>query len=78
MHSIEDELFINQNGCILHDSRGFEAGSEEELQIVQNFVRRKSQEVLLGDRLHAIWFVPLYLQSQIHEIVRQVLHSDGQ
>jgi hypothetical protein len=60
MHHIEDELiFTNHDGYIFHDSRGFEAGGEEELQIVQDFVRRKSREERLEDRLHAIWFVPL-------------------
>jgi hypothetical protein len=59
LHNIEDELiFTHHTGYVFHDSRGFEAGSEDELQIVQNFVRRKSQEKRLDDRLHAIWFVP--------------------
>jgi hypothetical protein len=60
MHNIEDELiFTNHTGYIFHDSRGFEAGGEDELKIVQEFVRRKSRERELKDRLHAIWFVPL-------------------
>jgi hypothetical protein len=59
LHDITDELiFKNHTGYIFHDSRGFEAGGEDELKIVQEFVRRKSQEVELNDRLHAIWFVP--------------------
>jgi hypothetical protein len=58
LHNIEDELvFTNHDGYVFHDSRGFEAGGEEELKIVQEFVRRKSQEKRLTDRLHAIWFV---------------------
>ena len=60
MHNIDDELvFNNHDGYLFHDSRGFEAGGEEELKIVQHFVRRKSGEKLLKDKLHAIWFVPL-------------------
>jgi hypothetical protein len=60
MHNIEDELiFTNHSGYLFHDSRGFEAGGEDELKIVQEFVRRKSREGQLKDRLHAIWFVPL-------------------
>jgi hypothetical protein len=60
MHDIDDELvFTNHDGYIFHDSRGFEAGGEEELKIVQDFVRRKSGERRLRDKLHAIWFVPL-------------------
>jgi len=60
MHNIEDELiFTNHDGYLFHDSRGFEAGGEEELKIVQDFVRSKSEAKLLKDKLHAIWFVPL-------------------
>jgi hypothetical protein len=41
-HNIEDELiFANHRGYIFHDSRGFEAGGEDELKMVQKFVRRK-------------------------------------
>ena len=79
LHNIEDELvFSEHQGYVFHDSRGFEAGGEDELKIVQDFVRRKSQEKRLMDRLHAIWFVPWYLHLQIHKITFQVLHSDGQ
>ena len=58
LHNINDELiFTNHDGYIFHDSRGFEAGSADELETVQEFVKRKSQEKRLKDRLHAIWFV---------------------
>jgi hypothetical protein len=58
-HSIDDELvFSNHDGYIFHDSRGFEAGDDKELKIVQDFVRQKSGTRQLADRLHAIWFGP--------------------
>jgi hypothetical protein len=57
-HDITDELvFANHRGYVFHDSRGFEAGGEAELKIVQEFVHRKSREPRLKKRLHAIWFV---------------------
>jgi hypothetical protein len=57
-HDIEDELtFAKHDGYVFHDSRGFEAGNEEELRIVQEFVRRRSQMRRLNDRLHAIWLL---------------------
>jgi hypothetical protein len=57
-HEIEHELaFSSHDGYIFHDSRGFEAGEERELRIVQDFVRRRSQEQRLNNKLHAIWFV---------------------
>jgi hypothetical protein len=61
-HNIEDEYtFTEHDGYVFHDSRGFEAGNEEELKIVQDFVRRRSQESKLNERLHAIWFAPQIL-----------------
>ncbi|KAF8265579.1 hypothetical protein EI94DRAFT_1735398 [Lactarius quietus] len=60
-HTIEDELvFSNHMGYVFHDSRGIESGSEEELQILQEFIRRKCRAKLLRSRLHAIWYcVPM-------------------
>ena len=57
-HDINDELiFTNHDGYIFHDSRGFEAGSKVELEKVQEFVKSKSQQKQLKDRLHVIWSV---------------------
>ncbi|KIN98699.1 hypothetical protein M404DRAFT_157210 [Pisolithus tinctorius Marx 270] len=57
-HDIEDELiFTNHEGYVFHDSCGFEAGNEDELRAVQDFVHRKVTERRLRDRLHAIWCV---------------------
>ena len=58
IHDINDELiFTNHDGYIFHDSLGFESGSQEELKIIQEFVRSKAQQKQLRNRLHAIWFV---------------------
>ena len=80
LHNIEDELiFTKHDGYVFHDSRGFEAGGEEELRIVQEFVRRRSREMRLRNRLHAIWFVPLHTSICKSSIfASQVLRSDGQ
>ncbi|KAH9012451.1 hypothetical protein EDB84DRAFT_1405616 [Lactarius hengduanensis] len=56
-NSIEDELvFSNHENYIFHDSCGFEAGSNDELAIVQEFIRQRSGRSRLQERLHAIWF----------------------
>ena len=56
-HTIDDELvFSNHTGYVFHDSRGIESGSTEELDILQEFIRRKCGERKLNARLHAIWF----------------------
>ncbi|KAF8264682.1 hypothetical protein EI94DRAFT_439405 [Lactarius quietus] len=60
-HRIDDELvFSNHMGYVFHDSRGIESGSTKELEILQEFIRRKCGEGELRDRLHAIWYcVPM-------------------
>ncbi|KAI5988645.1 hypothetical protein F5J12DRAFT_510950 [Pisolithus orientalis] len=60
-HDIEDELiFTNHEGYVFHDSCGFEAGNEDELRTVQDFVHRKVTKRRLRNRLHAIWyFIPM-------------------
>jgi hypothetical protein len=66
-HDIEHEIvFSKHEGYVFHDSRGFEGGSADELKTVQDFVRRRSQESRLRDRLHAIWFVPLVLSTRVY------------
>jgi hypothetical protein len=58
-HNIEDEyVFESHEGYVFHDSRGFEAGDDSELKIIQTFVSRASRENRMNDRLHAIWLVP--------------------
>ena len=71
LQDIDDELvFERHDGYIFHDSRAFESSSENELRIVQEFVRRKSREKRLKDRLHAIWFVSFRdLLLRLHNIV---------
>ncbi|KAH9159527.1 hypothetical protein EDB89DRAFT_2236766 [Lactarius sanguifluus] len=62
--NIDDEVvFSNHPGYVFHDSRGIESGSMEELQIVQEFIRRKCRERRLEDRLHAIWFEPFSVHA---------------
>ncbi|KAH9056825.1 hypothetical protein EDB87DRAFT_1164094 [Lactarius vividus] len=69
-HSIDDQLvFSNHRGYIFHDSRGIESGSTEELEILQEFIRRKCGETRLRDRLHAIWYcVPMDNQRPILDL----------
>ncbi|KAF8260962.1 hypothetical protein EI94DRAFT_1811020 [Lactarius quietus] len=56
-HLIDDELiFSNHPGYVFHDSKGIEAGSVEELEILKSFIQRKCGKKRLADRLHAIWF----------------------
>ncbi|KAL4082107.1 hypothetical protein V8B97DRAFT_165295 [Scleroderma yunnanense] len=56
-HDIEDELIFRSNpGFIFHDSRGFEAGSDDELRSMKKFVAERATAMKLEKRIHAIWF----------------------
>jgi hypothetical protein len=74
-HDIEHELiFSRHDGYVFHDSRGMEAGSKDELKIVQDFVQSRSQKTMrLKKKLHAIWFVPLGILVFNHKFTKVLL-----
>ncbi|KDQ14892.1 hypothetical protein BOTBODRAFT_32254 [Botryobasidium botryosum FD-172 SS1] len=56
-HNIEYSLmFPNNPGFIFHDSRGFESGAVEELDLVREFIRKKANLGSMKNQLHAIWY----------------------
>ncbi|KAJ7434882.1 hypothetical protein B0H11DRAFT_1756810 [Mycena galericulata] len=63
LHNVEDEIhFAHKPGFIFHDSRGVEAGSGEELSVVQQFVEHRSSVDDSREQLHAIWYnIPLLI-----------------
>ncbi|KIK25378.1 hypothetical protein PISMIDRAFT_96780 [Pisolithus microcarpus 441] len=67
-HNIEDELVFQTNpGFMFHDSCGFEAGSEEQFDMMKKFVRDHAKTTKLDERIHAIWFcIPL---TESHRMV---------
>jgi len=53
---IDDEITSDQNRqLVLHDSRGFEPGEVDNIQLVRGFIERRSKEPYIKDRLHAVW-----------------------
>ncbi|KAN0082400.1 hypothetical protein V8E55_008195 [Tylopilus felleus] len=56
-HDIEHEISFESNDrFVFHDSRGFEAGSEDELRKVQSFIEKRANEQALEAGLHSIWY----------------------
>ncbi|KDQ10678.1 hypothetical protein BOTBODRAFT_190331 [Botryobasidium botryosum FD-172 SS1] len=56
-HNIEYSLrFPRSPGFVFHDSRGFESGAVEELELVREFIRKKASQGSMKDQLHAIWY----------------------
>ena len=50
-------IFKGNPGFIFHDSRGFEAGGDRELKLVQEFIQQRSKAKNVNEQLHAIWCV---------------------
>jgi predicted GTPase len=48
---------------VLHDSKGFEPGEVNNVQIVQQFIQERIQRPNLKDKLHAIWYILLSFKS---------------
>jgi hypothetical protein len=56
-HNIDNQLIFKSNPeFIFHDSRGFEAGTVNELELVKEFIRDRADTRELPDQLHAIWY----------------------
>lgn len=56
LHDINNYLVFPSNKLFaFHDSRGFETGTEKELDLVANFIREKSQTSSTFSQLHVIW-----------------------
>ncbi|KAJ8597095.1 hypothetical protein M405DRAFT_12106 [Rhizopogon salebrosus TDB-379] len=54
--TIDTEFISMQNDrLVLHDSKGFEPGEEDNVNIVRDFIERRRKKEALGDRLHAVW-----------------------
>ncbi|KAG1797966.1 hypothetical protein EV424DRAFT_1441295 [Suillus variegatus] len=52
-----DREFISSHNdkFVLHDSKGFEPGEEDNLNLVRDFINRRSAMPDLKDKLHAVW-----------------------
>ncbi|KAF8329050.1 hypothetical protein F5887DRAFT_1142597 [Amanita rubescens] len=56
LHDIEHQITYPGSNFIFHDSKGFESGSTEELEIAWKFIEKKSAKTELKNQLHAIWY----------------------
>ncbi|KAN0088849.1 hypothetical protein V8E55_005906 [Tylopilus felleus] len=56
-HNIQHEISFRSNDrFVFHDSRGFEAGSEDELHMLQSFIEERANKQAPGEHLHSIWY----------------------
>ncbi|KDQ09776.1 hypothetical protein BOTBODRAFT_36768 [Botryobasidium botryosum FD-172 SS1] len=62
-HKIEYSMVFPSNaGYIFHDSRGFESGATDELELVRDFIQARATSNNLDEQLHAIWY-PIIITS---------------
>ena len=52
---LEEHAWRDRPDLVVHDSRGFEAASDEEIKTVEAFLSEMSRKVEPRDRLHIIW-----------------------
>jgi hypothetical protein len=59
IHNIDKEIRFEGNGgkMVVHDSEGFEAGRSNEVDVVKNFIERRSKVEDINERLHLVWLV---------------------
>jgi hypothetical protein len=50
---------------VAHDSEGFEAGTGNEVDVVKNFIERRSKMENVNERLHLVWFVKATLPPDV-------------
>ncbi len=59
MHDIEHQITYEGSNFVFHDSQGFESGGKNELEIVREFIEKRSAATLLKDQLHTIWYLSI-------------------
>ena len=70
IHDINRPFAFKSNpGFIFHDSPGFEAGDEKQLQDVLSFMKMKAKSKEVDDQLHAIWSVSLLSRSTYYPLM---------
>jgi hypothetical protein len=48
-------IFSSNREFIFHDSRGFESGSDLEVNTITDFIAKRAATYELSEQLHAIW-----------------------
>ncbi|KAI0866151.1 hypothetical protein F4860DRAFT_459102 [Xylaria cubensis] len=60
-------------GLIVHDSRGFQSGATEEIELLERFVKKRAAAPNPEDRLDAIWFcIDVPSTRVVHEADKKI------
>ncbi|KAJ7939616.1 hypothetical protein B0H13DRAFT_2226253 [Mycena leptocephala] len=79
LHDIENELIFKSNPqFIFHDSRGLEAGSDDEMKKIKTFIEERAASSELSDQLHAVWYcMPTDTNRPILDADEQFFNTSG-
>ncbi|KAJ2978323.1 hypothetical protein NUW58_g7534 [Xylaria curta] len=65
----------NHPGLLIHDSRGWQAGSDSELELIAKFLRYRAFQKNPAESLHVIWFCVDADVSRIEEADKRTLQT---
>lgn len=79
VHDI-NTAFESQNhpGLLIHDSRGWQAGSDHELELIAKFLRHRAFQKDPAEALHVIWFCVDSDVSRIEEADKKTFETIAQ
>ncbi|KAJ2994029.1 hypothetical protein NUW58_g1658 [Xylaria curta] len=74
MHDVDEGFEMDTlPGLIVHDSRGFQSGATEEIELLEKFVKKRAAAARPEDRLDAIWFcIDVPSTRVVHEADRKI------
>ncbi|KIW96675.1 uncharacterized protein Z519_02066 [Cladophialophora bantiana CBS 173.52] len=68
----------NNPGLMIHDSRGWQAGSDKELELIAKFLRHRAFQKDPAEALHVIWFCVDSDVSRIEEADKRTFQTIAQ
>jgi GTPase SAR1 family protein len=68
----------NHPGLLIHDSRGWQAGSDDELDLIAKFLRHRAFQKDPAESLHVIWFCVDSDVSRIEEADKRTFQTIAQ
>ncbi len=68
----------NHPGLLIHDSRGWQAGSDKELDLIAKFLRHRAFQKNPAESLHVIWFCVDSDVSRIEEADKRTFETIAQ
>ncbi|RMZ79504.1 hypothetical protein DV737_g3360, partial [Chaetothyriales sp. CBS 132003] len=69
---------VNHPGLLIHDSRGWQAGSDKELDLIAKFLRHRAFQKDPAQALHVIWFCVDSDVSRIEEADKRTFETIAQ